>query len=391
MIFNNKEYIPYGKQTITRADIREVIKALKSNNITQGPRVEEFEKDICRSVGSKYSISLNSATSALHLSCLALNLKAGDSVWTTPISFVASANCALYCRAKIDFVDINQDTGLLDEDFLEEKLKIAARTNSLPKIIIPVHLGGTSCNMQKIFDLSKEYGFSIIEDASHALGGSYKNAKVGECKYSDVTIFSFHPVKIITTGEGGVVTTNKREVAKKIKQLRSHGITKNKEEFIFKNQGDWYYEQNSLGYNYRLNDMQAALGISQLKRLDLIVKERNKLLNFYKLISKDLPFSFLDIPENVYSAVHLGIIRFNEFNPDRHKSIFSKLRKKGVGVQLHYSPIHLQPYFRQFGFSKGDFPNSEKYSRNSFSIPLFPGLKKRIQIKIINYLSEFLK
>ena len=370
MIFN-KKFIPYGRQTITRGDINEVVRTMKSDFITQGPKVVEFERDLSKKVSSSYSIACNSATSALHLSCLALNLKPEDSVWTSPISFVASANCALYCGAKIDFIDINPETGLMDENLLEEKLKIASKNNSLPKIIIPVHLAGTACNMEKIYNLSKEFGFSIIEDASHALGGKYKDTNVGECKFSDITIFSFHPVKIITTAEGGMATTNSNKIAQKICKLRSHGITKDPNKFKYKNEGDWHYEQNSLGFNYRLNDLQAALGKSQLKRLNKIVKERNRILDFYKLISKDLPISFLKIPEDVYSAVHLGIIKFNDFNPKQHKSIFSKMRNKGVGVQLHYSPIHLQPYFRKLGFSRGDFPNSERYSKNSFSLPLF--------------------
>ena len=390
MIFNKKKFIPYGRQTITRKDINEVVRTLKSDFITQGPNVEEFESDLSKKVGSSYSIACNSATSALHLSCLALNLKPGDSVWTSPISFVASANCALYCGAKIDFIDINPDTGLLDENLLEEKLNIASKTNSLPKIIIPVDLAGTSCNMEKIYNLSKEFGFSIIEDASHALGGKYRNTNVGQCRFCDITIFSFHPVKIITTAEGGMATTNNKKIAQEIYKLRSHGITKDPERFKYKNEGDWHYEQTSLGFNYRLNDLQASLGKSQLKRLNNIVKERNQILNFYKSISKDLPISFLKIPEDVYSAVHLGIIKFNNFNPEKHKSIFSKMRNKGIGVQLHYSPIHLQPYFRELGFKPGDFPNSEKYAKNSFSLPLFPGLKKRDQNYIIKILSDAL-
>tara|TARA_B100000886_G_scaffold339996_1_gene307346 strand:- start:199 stop:1374 length:1176 start_codon:yes stop_codon:yes gene_type:complete len=390
MIFNRNKFIPYGKQNITFGDVKEVVRTLKSDLITQGPKVEEFERDLSKKVGSLFSIACNSATSALHLSCLALDLKPGDAVWTSPISFVASANCAIYCGAKIDFIDINPDTGLMDENLLEEKLKIASKNDSLPKIIIPVHLAGTSCNMEKIYNLSKEFGFFIIEDASHALGGKYKNINVGECKFSDITIFSFHPVKIITTAEGGIATTNNKKIAEEIYKLRSHGITKDRNKFTYKNEGDWHYEQTCLGFNYRLNDIQAALGKNQLKRLDKIVVERNQILKFYKLISKDLPISFLKIPKDVYSAVHLGIIKFNDFNPEKHKSIFAKMRNNGVGVQLHYSPIHLQPFYREFGFSPGDFPNSEKYSKNSFSIPVFPGLRKRNQIRIISFLKDTL-
>jgi len=391
MFFNKKEFIPYGKQTITRKDIKEVIKTLKSDFITQGPKITQFETAISKKVDSKYSVSMNSATSALHLSCLALDLQKDDLVWTSTISFVASANCALFCGAKIDFLEINSNTGLIDEELLEEKLKIAAKSNKLPKIIIPVHLAGTPCNMKKIFDLSKIYGFKIIEDASHAMGAKYKNNFIGSCKYSDITVFSFHPVKIITTCEGGVATTNNIKIYKKLKKLSSHGITKNKSEFKYKNDALWYYEQNELGYNYRLNDVQAALGISQLERLEEIIKERNKLLNFYKKNSKDLKFSFLEIPIDCLSSVHLAIIKFHVFDPKKHKIIFKQMRKEGVGIQLHYLPIHLQPYYRNKGFSKGDFPIAEKYSRNSFSLPLYPGLKSKHQIKILNLLEEFMK
>ena len=391
MFFKKKEFIPYGKQTITGEDIKEVIKTLKSDYITQGPKIIQFENELSKKVNSKYSISMNSATSALHLSCLALDLQKDDLVWTSTISFVASANCALYCGAKIDFIDINANTGLIDENLLEEKLEIAAKRNNLPKIIIPVHLAGTPCNMKKIFELSKIYGFKIIEDASHALGAKYKNNFIGSCKYSDITVFSFHPVKIITTCEGGVATTNNRKLYKKLKKLSSHGITKNKSEFKYKNDCLWYYEQNELGYNYRLNDVQASLGISQLKRLEKIIKDRNKLLDFYKKISNNTNFSFLEIPNDCLSSVHLAVIKFKVFNPKTHKNIFKKMRNEGIGVQVHYLPIHLQPYYRNKGFSKGDFPIAERYSKNSFSLPLYPGLKSKFQIKIINLIERFLK
>tara|TARA_Y100000589_G_C27116551_1_gene614491 strand:+ start:255 stop:1430 length:1176 start_codon:yes stop_codon:yes gene_type:complete len=390
MFFNKKKYLPYGKHSITYTDILKVIKTLKSDFLTQGPLVPEFEKNVSQIVNSNYAVAVNSATSALHIACLALNLKPEEYVWTSPISFVASSNCALYCGAKIDFVDININTGLIDENLLEKKLKKAAIQEKLPKILIPVHLAGTSCNMEEIYKLSKKYNFKIIEDASHALGAKYKSNPIGSCKFSDITVFSFHPVKMITTAEGGVATTNNKFLFEKMKKLRCHGITKNNNEFIFNQEGKWHYEQNLLGYNYRLSDVQAALGISQLERLEKIVKKRNELLKFYKSISKNIEISFLDIPEDCLSSVHLAIVKFNNFNPKFHKTIFNKMKENNIGVQLHYIPIHLQPFYRKMGFRSGDFPNSEFYAQNVLSIPLFNELKKRDQIRVINTLKELL-
>ena len=390
MFFNKKKYLPYGKHSINITDILGVIKTLKSDFLTQGPLVPEFEKNISQKVYSNYAVAVNSATSALHIACLALNLKPEEYVWTSPISFVASSNCALYCGAKIDFVDVNINTGLIDVNLLEKKLKKAAIQEKLPKILIPVHLAGTSCNMEEIYKLSKKYDFKIIEDASHALGAQYKKMPIGSCQFSDITVFSFHPVKMITTAEGGVATTNDKFLFEKMQKLRCHGITKNKNEFLSNQDGKWHYEQNLLGYNYRLSDVHAALGINQLKRLEKIVKKRNELLEFYKSISKNLEISFLDIPEDCLSSVHLAIIRFNNFNPKVHKTIFNKMRENNIGVQLHYIPIHLQPFYRGMGFNGGDFPNSEFYAQNAFSIPLFNDLKKRDQIRVINTLKELL-
>tara|TARA_B100000886_G_C20424856_1_gene493403 strand:+ start:2099 stop:3274 length:1176 start_codon:yes stop_codon:yes gene_type:complete len=390
MFFNKNEYIPYGKHSITNTDIKNVIRTLKSDFLTQGPLVPEFEKNICKTVFSDYAVAVNSATSALHIACLALDLKPEEYVWTSPISFVASSNCALYCGAKIDFIDINPNTGLIDENLLENKLKKAANENKLPKILIPVHLAGTSCNMKEIYQLSRKYNFKIIEDASHALGGKYKHKPIGNCQFSDITIFSFHPVKMITTGEGGVATTNDKFLFEKMKKLRCHGITKNKNEFLLKQEGKWHYEQNILGFNYRLSDIQASLGISQLKRLGKIVKKRNELLNFYKIISQNLEISFLDIPEDCVSSVHLAILKLNNYNPQTHKTIFNKMREHNIGIQLHYIPIHLQPFYRNMGFKVGDFPNAEYYAQNSFSIPLYTDLKRRHQIRVINTLKEII-
>ena len=391
MFFNKKKFLPYGKHSISSRDIKRVIKALQSDYITQGPLIPEFETKIAEAVSSKYAISTNSATSALHIACLALGLNSDDYVWTSPISFVASSNCALYCGAKIDFVDINPNTGLIDENLLENKLKEASINKKLPKILIPVHLAGTSCNMQKLSKLAQKYEFKIIEDASHALGGKYKNMHVGSCQFSDITVFSFHPVKMITTGEGGVATTNSLALSEKMNKLRCHGITKNKTEFIHKQEGPWHYEQNILGFNYRLTDIQAALGISQLERLENIVKKRNLLLNFYKSISKDLDISFLEIPEDCLSSVHLAVIKLNNFNSKVHKNIFQKMRDNNIGVQLHYMPIHLQPFYSKLGFKKGDFPNAERYAKNSFSLPMFTDLKRQDQTRVINTLKESLQ
>lgn len=389
--FNKNKYIPYGKQKITRADIREVVRTLKSDFLTQGPIVPKFEEDLSNTVEANYAIAVNSATSALHIACLALDLQSGDQLWTSPISFVASANCALYCGANVDFVDINPLNGLIDENLLEKKLEKAALIKKLPKVLVPVHLAGTSCNMDKIYKLANKYNFKIIEDASHALGGKYKNEPIGNCKYSDITVFSFHPVKIITTGEGGVATTNSSYLAKKMMELRSHGINKNLKDFLSKEEGLWHYEQINLGFNYRLSDIHAALGISQLRRLKSIIEERNKILDIYKSLAGNLRISFLEIPSDCLSSVHLGIIKLNTDDPEEHKNIFKNMRMKNIGVQLHYIPIHTHPFYKKLGFKYGDFPQSEIYAKKAMSLPLFPGLKRKNQRKVINYLKDLIK
>ncbi len=341
----NFDFIPYGKHQVSQSDIDKVVDVLKNKNLTQGNVLVEFEIGISKKLGSNYCVAVNSATSALHLACLALGLDKGDYLWTSPNSFVASANCGIYCGAEIDFVDIDENTGLISIYKLKKKLELAKKNNKLPKVIIPVHLAGAICKMDEIFDLSKKYNFSIIEDASHAIGAKYKNEYVGNCKYSDFTVFSFHPVKIITTGEGGCLTTNKQNLFQLTAKLRSHGITKNSDEFEFPSPGDWSYEQQMLGFNYRLSDINAALGLSQLQRLDDIVYERNKKLLFYKDILSNLKINFLEIPKEVYSSVHLAIIRLENKDPKFHKAVFDKLRSNGIGVQLHYLPIHLHPFF----------------------------------------------
>jgi len=311
-------------------------------------------------------------------------------VWTSPISFVASSNCALYCNAKIDFIDINPFTGLIDIKKLKDKLFESKKNNSLPKVIIPVHLAGSSCDMKEIKALSQQYNFSVIEDASHAIGGRYKDSFVGSCKYSDITIFSFHPVKIITAGEGGIATTNNKLIAEKIINLRSHGIEKDVNKFVEPLIGGWHYEQQNLGFNYRITDIQAALGLSQLKRLEEIVEERNKQLNFYYDLLSDFPLTFLKIPPEVFSSVHLAIIRLNKINKEYYLNVFEGLRSKKIGVQLHYKPIYKHPYYKKYNFDKNNFPGSEIYESTAISIPLFPGLTIDQQIRVKNTLKLFI-
>ena len=385
-LLKDKSYIPYGKHQISNEDIRNLIKALKSDYITQGPTVNLFEESISRKVNSRYAVSFNSATSALHIACLALGLKKGDWLWTTPISYIASANCGLYCGADIDFIDIDPMTGLLCPSQLENKLVKAEKEGKLPKILIPVHLTGNSCDMEKIYCLSKKYGFSIIEDASHALGSNYMGQPIGNCRFSSITIFSFHPVKIITTGEGGVATTNNKELKEKMKILCNQGVNKSKNQFTHLPKQDWLYEQNELGFNYRITDFQCALGLSQLKRLDKIIEIRNKKHNFYKEISKSLPITFLETPINSYSSRHLSIIKLQKSSRKMHSKIMNHLRSNGIGVTLHYYPIHLQPFYRNLGFKDGYLNAAEKYPYQSISLPNFINLKKRQQIYVINQL-----
>ncbi len=372
---NKKKFIPYGKQFISEDDINSVIKTLRSDFLTQGDQVPLFEEDVSSFLKVNYSVAVNSGTSALHIACLALELGEGDYLWTSPISFVASANCGRYCNANIDFVDIDLETGLLDVNLLSEKLKKAELTGKLPKVLVCVHLGGASCNMKEIKKLSEKYGFKIIEDASHAFGGTYYGRKVGACDYSDICVFSFHPVKIITTAEGGLASTNNKFLAERMELLRTHYITKDQSKFELINFGSWSYEQQGLGFNYRMNDIQAALGLSQLKRISSIIIERNNILNYYKdnLINNNI--SFLEIEKNVKSSVHLVIIRLNNISEENHKNIFNDMRQRNIGVQLHYSPIHLQPYYRKLGFEEGDFPNAEEYSKSAMSLPVFEGIK----------------
>jgi UDP-4-amino-4,6-dideoxy-N-acetyl-beta-L-altrosamine transaminase len=378
--------IPYGHQNINQDDIDAVEKILRSDFLTQGPAVPAFENVIEKYCDVKYGIAVNSATSALHIACLALGVGPGDYVWTTPITFVASANCALYCGATIDFVDIDPLTYNLSIERLSEKLSDAKKSGRLPKVVIPVHLSGQSCSMEGIFKLSQQYGFRVIEDASHAIGGRYQNQPIGNCRYSDITVFSFHPVKIITTGEGGMAVTNSPVFAKKMRLLRSHGITKDEGDMENVPDGPWYYEQIQLGFNYRMTDIQAALGVSQMARVDAYVAQRHKIAARYDRLLVGLP---LQAParDQDYSALHLYVIRLKlDLIGRTHHDVFVALREQGVGVNLHYIPIHTQPYYREMGFAPGDFPEAERYYCEAISLPIYPGLSDTDINKVVKAL-----
>ena len=385
--------IPYGKQDLNEADIEAVLSVLRSDFLTQGPKVPLFEKCISEYCGSSYAVASNSATSSLHLACLALELSKDDWLWTSPNSFVASANCGLYCNAKVDFVDIDPLTYNLSTDKLEEKLIKAKELGKLPKIVIPVHFAGQSCDMIKIKSLSDEYGFSVIEDASHAIGGKYKGEPIGGCQYSDITVFSFHPVKIITTAEGGIATTNSKILEQKIRLLNSHGITRDESLMNSPSTGPWYYQQILLGLNYRMTDLQAALGISQLERVDNFISKRHTLKERYDSLLKDLPVILPYQSIDSYSSHHLysiKIVTSNEKNISRI-DVFNELRRNDIGVNVHYIPIHMQPYYQDLGFRYGDFPNSEEYYESALSLPLFSSMTIKQQDEVVAVLDQSLQ
>jgi len=377
--------IPYSHQSISKADIEAVVKVLKSDFLTQGQEVPAFEASICEYTGSKYAVAVNSATSALHLSCLALGLQNQDRLWTSPITFVASANCGLYCGAKVDFVDIDPHTWNISIEKLEAKLKKAKIKNSLPKVLVAVHLCGLSCDMKSINMLSKKYGFKVIEDASHAIGGEFNKNRIGSCLYSDATVFSFHAIKGITTGEGGMVLTNNQDIASHLQLLRNHGISRDEKLMTHKSDGPWYYQQIELGFNYRMTDIQGALGRSQLKRLDNFISRRHEIAKIYDDKLESLSLKFQQNSIECYSGMHLYVVRLNKDKSSKtRQEVFEILRKKNIGVNVHYIPIHLQPFYKQFGFKNGQFPEAESYYEEAISLPIYPDLKNKEINTVIN-------
>lgn len=367
--------IRYGQQDITQSDIDAVVEVMKSVNLTQGPAIPAFEHSVAAYTGARHAVAVNSATSALHIACMALGLGPGDVLWTTPNTFVASANCALYCGAKVDFVDIDPRTYNMCPQALADKLAAAERDGRLPKVVVPVHHSGQPCDMQAIHALAQRYGFRIIEDASHAIGGRYKGEPIGNGRYSDITVFSFHPVKIITTAEGGMALTNNDDLATRLGLFRSHGITRDPALMSQPMDGPWYYEQVALGYNYRLTDLQAALGVSQMQRLDQYVDRRHEVARRYAELLDGLPLNLPWQHPDSHSAYHLYVIRLQLDRIERsHREVFEALRARDIIVNLHYIPVHTQPYYRAMGFKYGDFPQAEQYYREAISIPMHPTL-----------------
>ncbi|BBU68016.1 UDP-4-amino-4,6-dideoxy-N-acetyl-beta-L-altrosamine transaminase [Fluviibacter phosphoraccumulans] len=383
--------IPYGRQDITQADIDAVVSVLESDFLTQGPVVPRFEETVAAHVGAKHALAVNSATSALHIACIALGVGAGDLLWTSPITFVASANCGLYCGAEVDFVDIDSSTYNLCPKALEAKLLSAEKAGRLPKVVVAVHLCGQPCDMASIHALGQRFGFKIIEDASHAIGGKYRNEFIGNCRYSDITVLSFHPVKIITTAEGGMALTNNDALAARMALLRSHGITRDVSLMTHDSDGPWYYQQVDLGFNYRMTELQAALGVSQMQRLDTYVARRHELAKQYDTFLKDLPLVTPWQHPDSYSGLHLYVIRLQlEQVGKTHREIFEALRAQGIGVNLHYIPVHTQPYYEQMGFKKGDFPAAEQYYAEAISLPMYQTLPDAQQDEVVDALKKVL-
>ena len=385
-------FIPYGRQDISQEDIDTVVEVLRSDWITQGPKIAVFEKIVSDYCGAKYAVAVSSATAGLHIACLAAGLSQGDILWTSPNTFVASANCGLYCGATVDFVDIDPNTYNLSIEELERKLTEAENQGCLPKVVVPVHFSGQSCEMEKIAQLSAKYGFRVIEDAAHGIGGRYQGEPVGSCQFSDMAVFSFHPVKIITTGEGGMVLTNKEDLYEKLIRLRSHGITRKVELMREESHGPWYYQQLELGFNYRMTDIQAALGASQMQRLDEFVKRRRFLAERYNQLLQDLPLVLPWQHPDTESSWHLYVIRLklNKISKS-HRQVFEDLRQAKIGVNLHYIPVHTQPYYKQLGFKWGDFPQAEQYYREAISIPLYYGLTEENQQIVAKNLARCIK
>lgn len=383
--------IPYGRQDINQQDIDAVVDVLQSDFLTQGPQVPLFEKALTDYTGAAYAVAVNSATSALHLACLALDVGPGDYVWTSPVTFVASANCALYCGAQVDFVDIDEKTYNLCPLALEQKLIQAEQKSMLPKVVVAVHLCGQPCDMAAISRLAERYSFRVIEDASHAIGGQYQNQPIGSGRYSDITVFSFHPVKIITTAEGGAALTNSSVLAEKLMLLRSHGITRDPAQMTREPDGPWYYQQIALGFNYRMTELQAALGVSQMQRLDQFVACRHELANRYNELLADLPLTTPWQNPDGYSGLHLYVIRLQLENINKaHRQIFEALREQGIGVNLHYIPVHLQPFYQAMGFCNGDFPQAERYYQEAISLPMYHTLTEEQQDSVVQAVTDAL-
>lgn len=384
--------IPYGRQHITQDDVDAVVEVLTSDYLTQGPMVPRFEQRVAAHVGAKHALAVNSATSALHIACLALGLGSGDRLWTSPITFVASANCGLYCGATVDFVDIDPRTYNLCPNALAQKLAQAEQKGTLPKVVVAVHLCGQPCDMQAIHALAKRYGFKVIEDASHAIGGKYQGDFIGNCRYSDITVFSFHPVKIITTAEGGMALTNDAGLADKMGLLRSHGITRDPERMTHESDGPWYYQQIDLGFNYRMTELQAALGVSQMDRLDDYVARRHHLARRYDHLLAGVPVVTPWQHPDSYSGLHLYVVRLRLAETSKtHLQVFEELRSRGIGVNLHYIPVHTQPYYQRMGFRAGDYPEAESYYREAISLPMFQTMTESQQDQVVTALISLLQ
>ncbi|MCR9191726.1 MAG: UDP-4-amino-4,6-dideoxy-N-acetyl-beta-L-altrosamine transaminase [Gammaproteobacteria bacterium] len=384
--------IPYGKQDLNETDLNAVIETLRSDWLTQGPVGPKFEQAVAQKVGAQYAVAVNSATSALHLACLALDLHSEDWLWTSPNTFVASANCALHCGAQVDFVDIDPKTYNMCAKALRDKLEKAEQLGKLPKIVMPVHFSGQACDMQAIHTLSKQYGFKIIEDASHAIGGQYQSKPIGNCVYSDITVFSFHPVKIITTGEGGLALTNDAMLADRMQHLRSHGITRDADKMESTSPGGWYYEQLELGCNYRLTDIQAALGLSQLQRLDKFISRRQEITKNYDQKLKDMPVILPSQHQDNYSACHLYVIQIDDtISSVSRKQVFHDLREAGILVNVHYIPVYMQPYYRKLKFQPKTCIEAEKYYARAITLPLFFALTDAQQDEVVHVLSKILQ